>query len=68
MSNFSKQQDAAFEYVVWFTSPAIARDYVMNGGEVMEMVFAGYESLRQERSVKLPLDLAAGVGYAGITK
>jgi len=38
------------------------------GREVMEMVFAGYESLRQGRSIKLPLDVAAGVGYQGIPR
>lgn len=32
VSHFSKKQQAAFAYVVWFTSQQIARDYVVNGG------------------------------------
>ncbi|HLH73910.1 MAG TPA: extracellular solute-binding protein [Chloroflexota bacterium] len=32
VSAFGKQQDVAFEYVAWFTSPGTARDYVTNGG------------------------------------
>lgn len=33
------------------------------GREVMELVFAGYESMRQGRSIQLPLPVAAGVGF-----
>ena len=32
VSHFSKKQQAAFAYVVWFTSQQVARDYVVNGG------------------------------------
>jgi ABC-type glycerol-3-phosphate transport system substrate-binding protein len=32
VSHFSTKQQAAFAYVVWFTSQQIARDYVVNGG------------------------------------
>ncbi len=32
VSSYSKQQEAAFSYVVWFTSKDVARDYVLNGG------------------------------------
>lgn len=34
VSAFSKKQKAAFEYLVWFTSKEVARDYVVNGGGV----------------------------------
>jgi len=29
---FSKNRDAALEFVFWYTSPEVARDYVLNGG------------------------------------
>jgi len=32
VSNYSKQQEAAFSYLAWFTSKDVARDYVLNGG------------------------------------
>lgn len=32
VSPFSTKKEAAFAYVAWFTSPEIARDYVVNGG------------------------------------
>ncbi|MBV9544463.1 MAG: extracellular solute-binding protein [Chloroflexi bacterium] len=32
VSSFSKQQEAAFSYLAWFTSKDVARDYVLNGG------------------------------------
>jgi len=32
VSAFSKHPQEAFEYAAWFTSPDVARDYVMNGG------------------------------------
>lgn len=38
------------------------------GREVMELIFAGYESMRQGRSIKLPLEVAAGVGYQDVAR
>ncbi|HRW09951.1 MAG TPA: extracellular solute-binding protein, partial [Caldilineaceae bacterium] len=32
VSAFSKRPEEAFEYITWFTSKDVARDYVMNGG------------------------------------
>lgn len=32
ISSDSKHKEAAFNYIAWFTSKEIARDYVMNGG------------------------------------
>jgi ABC-type glycerol-3-phosphate transport system substrate-binding protein len=32
VSSYSKQQEAAFSYLTWFTSKDVARDYVLNGG------------------------------------
>ena len=32
VSAFTKQPEAAFEYVAWFTSQDIAREYVLHGG------------------------------------
>lgn len=32
VSAFSKRPEEAFEYIAWFTSKDVARDYVMNGG------------------------------------
>jgi ABC-type glycerol-3-phosphate transport system substrate-binding protein len=32
VSSYSKQQEAAFSYVTWFTSKDVAKDYVLNGG------------------------------------
>jgi len=32
VSAFTKQPEAAFEYVAWFTSQDTAREYVLHGG------------------------------------
>lgn len=47
VSAYSKKQKAAFEYLVWFTSKEIAKDYVPRGGGM-----SGRMSVINDREVK----------------
>ena len=46
VSAFSKKQEAAFEYITWFTSKEVAQDYVSKGGGS-----SGRASLLSDKSI-----------------